>query len=121
MVITFRDLSNGFSIPPAPATVSQQSASLPGQSLSYWQAFMSRLNFTLENTAAGSKARAGRFQTLHGPVETPIFMPVGTQATVKAQTVESLKAISGLSAHPVLVLILDEHHIAARGAGLFDG
>ncbi len=29
-------------------------------------------------------ARAGRLWTAHGPVETPVFMPVGTQATVKA-------------------------------------
>jgi queuine tRNA-ribosyltransferase len=32
----------------------------------------------------GSKARAGQFITDHGIVETPIFMPVGTQGTVKA-------------------------------------
>ncbi len=31
-----------------------------------------------------SKARAGEFETDHGKVETPIFMPVGTQGTVKA-------------------------------------
>lgn len=31
-----------------------------------------------------SKARAGEFETGHGKVETPIFMPVGTQGTVKA-------------------------------------
>ena len=52
---------------------------------------MSRLNFTLEHTASGSKARAATFQTLHGPVQTPIFMPVGTQATVKSQTAETLR------------------------------
>src|SRR5437762_6190383 len=50
-----------------------------------------RLNFTLERESSGSKARAATFQTLHGKVRTPIFMPVGTQATVKGQTVESLK------------------------------
>src|SRR4051812_34628414 len=32
---------------------------------------MSRLNFTLEKTAPGSKARAARFTTLHGEVRTP--------------------------------------------------
>jgi queuine tRNA-ribosyltransferase len=52
----------------------------------------SRLKFTLEAEAPGSRARAATFQTLHGAVQTPIFMPVGTQATVKAQTVESLQA-----------------------------
>jgi queuine tRNA-ribosyltransferase len=51
-----------------------------------------RLQFTMDAQASGSRARAATFQTLHGAVETPIFMPVGTQATVKAQTVESLQA-----------------------------
>ncbi|HRO66625.1 MAG TPA: tRNA-guanine transglycosylase, partial [Pseudobdellovibrionaceae bacterium] len=51
---------------------------------------MSRLNFHLEAEAQDSKARAGRFMTAHGPIQTPIFMPVGTQATVKGLTVESL-------------------------------
>ncbi|MBR1871299.1 MAG: tRNA guanosine(34) transglycosylase Tgt, partial [Kiritimatiellae bacterium] len=32
----------------------------------------------------GSRARRGRLHTAHGTVETPVFMPVGTQATVKA-------------------------------------
>jgi len=40
------------------------------------------LKFTIE--ATDSKARAGTFYTHHGPVNTPIFMPVGTQGTVKA-------------------------------------
>jgi queuine tRNA-ribosyltransferase len=53
---------------------------------------MSRLNFQLEREAPGSRARAGRFTTLHGEVQTPVFMPVGTQATVKGQTIHSLKA-----------------------------
>jgi queuine tRNA-ribosyltransferase len=41
------------------------------------------LKFTLENTDAGSKARAGLIETAHGSIETPIFMPVGTAASVK--------------------------------------
>lgn len=39
-------------------------------------------SFKLEKTKG--KARAGRFNTPHGSVQTPVFMPVGTQATVKA-------------------------------------
>jgi queuine tRNA-ribosyltransferase len=35
-------------------------------------------------------ARLGRLETVHGTVETPVFMPVGTQGTVKAITVEEL-------------------------------
>ncbi len=34
--------------------------------------------------AVDGRARAGTYHTPHGPVETPVFMPVGTQATVKA-------------------------------------
>lgn len=41
------------------------------------------VKFTLESTDKGSKARAGRITTDHGGIETPIFMPVGTAATVK--------------------------------------
>lgn len=40
-----------------------------------------------------SKARLGRLQLTHGVVETPVFMPVGTQATVKSMTPEELKRI----------------------------
>ncbi|NBD37963.1 MAG: tRNA guanosine(34) transglycosylase Tgt [Verrucomicrobia bacterium] len=39
--------------------------------------------FTLHQTDAESGARLGRLHTLHGEVPTPIFMPVGTQGTVK--------------------------------------
>ena len=42
------------------------------------------MNFELKAKDINTKARAGIFQTAHGAVETPIFMPVGTAATVKA-------------------------------------
>ena len=41
------------------------------------------MKFTLEHTASDCKARAGRITTDHGEIQTPIFMPVGTAATVK--------------------------------------
>ncbi len=40
--------------------------------------------FILENTSPTDRARAARFQTAHAELLTPAFMPVGTQATVKA-------------------------------------
>ena len=43
---------------------------------------MSKFSFKLEKTLG--KARAGEFTTAHGVVKTPIFMPVGTKATLKA-------------------------------------
>jgi queuine tRNA-ribosyltransferase len=45
---------------------------------------LSNFRFTLEGKAG--RARAGRFKTPHGDIETPVFAPVGTQATVKAIT-----------------------------------
>mgnify|MGYP002463418288 CR=1 FL=1 len=42
-----------------------------------------KMKFTLQHTAPASKARAGLMETDHGPVETPIFMPVGTAAAMK--------------------------------------
>jgi queuine tRNA-ribosyltransferase len=42
------------------------------------------LNFSVISKDGSSKARAGYFETDHGVVDTPTFMPVGTQGTVKA-------------------------------------
>ncbi|MCB0733129.1 MAG: tRNA guanosine(34) transglycosylase Tgt [Flavobacteriales bacterium] len=47
------------------------------------------MKFTVEHQSGS--ARAGRLETDHGVIETPIFMPVGTQATVKAVEQEALK------------------------------
>ena len=38
----------------------------------------------------GTGARRGRLTTTHGVIETPVFMPVGTQATVKALSPEDI-------------------------------
>jgi len=42
------------------------------------------MKFTLLKTDTNSKARVGSIETDHGIIQTPIFMPVGTQGTVKA-------------------------------------
>jgi queuine tRNA-ribosyltransferase len=47
--------------------------------------------FTLTHTSSG--ARRGILQTAHGVVETPVFMPVGTQGAVKALTTQHLDEI----------------------------
>jgi len=46
--------------------------------------------FKLEKESGGTRGRVGEFETSHGKVRTPVFMPVGTQATVKATTPEEL-------------------------------
>lgn len=49
------------------------------------------LKFSLQHTDAHCKARAGRLETDHGVIETPIFMPVGTAGSVKAVHQRELK------------------------------
>lgn len=49
--------------------------------------------FEILREDSGSKARLGRLWTGHGPVETPVFMPVGTQATVKSMAPWELEAL----------------------------
>ena len=49
------------------------------------------MKFELLNKDSGSKARAGKITTDHGVIETPIFMPVGTVATVKGVHQTELK------------------------------
>src|SRR5436190_12708095 len=53
---------------------------------------MASLEFQLQTTAEGSKARAGKITTDHGEILTPIFMPVGTVGSVKAVTQGQLKS-----------------------------
>ena len=53
----------------------------------------SALIFELLHKDAKTKARRGRITTPHGVIETPVFMPVGTQATVKFLSSDDLKNI----------------------------
>ena len=50
-------------------------------------------HFTLVKQDSNSKARLGRLATPHGVVETPCFMPVGTQGTVKAVLPRDLREL----------------------------
>ncbi len=52
---------------------------------------MSAIRYELIKTCKQSGARLGKIYTPHGVIDTPIFMPVGTQATVKSMTPEELK------------------------------
>jgi queuine tRNA-ribosyltransferase len=76
---------------------------------------MSRLDFKLEATASGSRARAARFTTLHNEVLTPTFMPVGTHGAVRAQRREDVMD-SGAQ-----VLLANTYHLMLRpGVKLFE-
>jgi queuine tRNA-ribosyltransferase len=56
----------------------------------------------------GSAARLGRLETPHGTVETPVFMPVGTQATVKGLTPDQVRATG------TAMLLANTYHLALR-------
>src|SRR4051794_11642677 len=56
----------------------------------------------------GSSARGGRLFTPHGPVETPAFMPVGTQATVKGMTPDQVRATGSA------MILANTYHLALR-------
>src|SRR4051794_1753041 len=74
----------------------------------------SRLHFQLEAEASGSRARAASFRTLHNEVTTPLFMPVGTKATVKAQLTRTLEEAGSQ------ILLANTYHLMLRpGAEVF--
>ncbi len=52
------------------------------------------ISFELKHTCKQSGARYGILHTPHGSFETPIFMPVGTKATVKTLSVDEIKEVS---------------------------
>lgn len=55
-----------------------------------------------------SRARVGRITTPHGTLETPVFMPVGTAATVKAMTQQMLEELG------VEILLANTYHLYLR-------
>ncbi len=56
----------------------------------YYSIKSSMFSFSVTKTCKDSKARAGKIITSHGEIKTPVFMPVGTQGTVKAMLPEEL-------------------------------
>jgi queuine tRNA-ribosyltransferase len=58
--------------------------------------------------AADGAARLGRLETPHGALDTPVFMPVGTQATVKGLTPEQVRSTGAT------ILLGNTYHLALR-------
>ncbi|MBZ4662504.1 MAG: tgt [Caloramator sp.] len=69
---------------------------------------MGAIRYELIKTCKQSGARLGRLHTPHGVIETPIFMPVGTQATVKTMTPEELKEIGAQ------IILSNTYHLYMR-------
>ena len=51
-----------------------------------------KIKYNLEKEEKNTKARFGKLETNYGTYDTPMFMPVGTRATVKGLTVDQLKS-----------------------------
>ncbi len=64
--------------------------------------------FETTHVDKNSGARTGIFHTPHGDIETPIYMPVGTQATVKSLTPEDLKEIGAQ------IILSNTYHLYLR-------
>jgi queuine tRNA-ribosyltransferase len=76
---------------------------------------MPPFTFTIDATCPATWARAGTLATPHGSIQTPIFMPVGTQATVKSVSPEELRAAG------TEILLANTYHLMLRpGSALID-
>jgi len=67
-----------------------------------------KFKFEIVKECKQSGARITRFYTPHGMIETPVFMPVGTQATVKAMSPEELKAVNSQ------IILSNTYHLYLR-------
>jgi queuine tRNA-ribosyltransferase len=66
------------------------------------------VTFELLKESTESKARLGKLHTPHGTVDTPVFMPVGTQATVKAMSPRELEEIGAR------IILSNTYHLYLR-------
>lgn len=81
---------------------------------------MSQFSFELIKECPHTHARAGIFHTPHGDIETPIFMPVGTQATVKGLRPEDLKELGAqiILSNTYHLYLRPGHEIVKQAGGL---
>ena len=69
---------------------------------------MTTFAFHLDHTDANSHARLARWETPHGTVDTPAFMPVGTKATVKGVWPHQLRDIGSQ------MILANTYHLTLR-------
>ena len=71
--------------------------------------------FDFQIHAQSGHARAATFETAHGTIETPVFMPVGTKATVKATLPDTLHEVGAQ------IVLANTYHLSLRpGADLIE-
>ncbi|MCF0150404.1 MAG: tRNA guanosine(34) transglycosylase Tgt, partial [Firmicutes bacterium] len=81
------------------------------------------VTFTLHKEDARTRARRGTVHTPHGSFETPVFMPVGTQATVKSMKPEDVAGLGHEGSHIILsntyhLYLRPGHQIVKKAGGL---
>src|ERR1700722_3069104 len=64
--------------------------------------------FTVLQKDPRNQARLGHLRTAHGVIETPIFMPVGTQATVKCMAPDELRTLNAQ------IILSNTYHLVIR-------
>lgn len=81
---------------------------------------MTALRYELIKKSNESMARLGKVYTPHGEIQTPIFMPVGTQATVKTMTPEELKEINAqiILSNTYHLYLRPGHELVKKAGGL---
>ena len=94
--------------------------SLPRETWRSERLSLSTFHFDLLQTDPSSAARRGRLHTRRGIVETPVFMPVGTQGTVKAMLPETLKQVGAqiILGNTYHLFLRPGHELVQRLGGL---
>lgn len=70
--------------------------------------YMSAFDFQVHKLDASTRARSGTLSTPRGEIRTPVFMPVGTKATVKAMSAEELEEVGAE------IILANTFHLALR-------
>ncbi|MDF2655095.1 MAG: tRNA guanosine(34) transglycosylase Tgt, partial [Bacillota bacterium] len=81
---------------------------------------MAAVTYELIKKDSKSKARRGRVHTPHGSIETPVFMPVGTAATVKAMRPDEVKEMGAqiILSNTYHLYLRPGHEIVREAGGL---
>ena len=66
------------------------------------------VTYELLHECKQTRARRGVVHTPHGDIQTPVFMPVGTQGTVKSMTPEELKEVNAQ------IILSNTYHLFLR-------
>ena len=69
---------------------------------------MSKYIFKIKKKSSTSKARLGELVTPHGTIQTPVFMPVGTQGTVKSLTPDQIVSTNSQ------IILANTYHLSLR-------